>query len=250
MTFKNISVLILFSSVLLLATGCNSQLKRTEFESAFEGLYIPKRQTKDNNNATSVYTSFYEDKHMARTYVYGTDSTSTEWGEWSITDGVLTAYLPSAKQFYVQLQNSAILEVDSLGQYFEKPEKFISTKQNSLVAKDFNGIYSMGDLNDPESKIQTIEITPITKSLVKVDILSQSATDQVWNFTGEGRIVNNQIQIDLSKQHRRMSCIMVIRFTAPNVLKVSSMNSRDRFDLMYFCSGGGSLAGDYVAVED
>ena len=59
--------------------------------------------------------------------------------------------------------------------------------------------------------------------------------------------MNNQIEIGLKALNPALDAVMVIRpLPEGNGLNVFSSKFDQRYDLMYFCSGGGTLAGDYI----
>ena len=59
--------------------------------------------------------------------------------------------------------------------------------------------------------------------------------------------MNDQIEVKLKTQHPGLDAVMVIRpLPEGNGLNVFSSKFYQRYDLMYFCGGGGTLAGDYV----
>ena len=59
--------------------------------------------------------------------------------------------------------------------------------------------------------------------------------------------MNDQIEVNLKDLNPALDAVMVIRpLPDGNGLNVFSSKFDQRYDLMYFCGGGGTLAGDYV----
>ena len=248
MKLKNITAAA-FCGFALLFTGCNSNNNRGDFAEGFEGLYVGELPCADCAGI-STHATFFDNQDVAISSLYYTkDSTSsTEWGIWKVDSGLLTVTLPSGNLYYVQLSESVIMMTDSLGKESESLAQYYQLKkEKQLVARDFNGVYSIGDLSNPDAYVQTMEITPVDDENVIVEIISQGA-GKGCNFKAEGKVLNNQIQIKLNQQHAKMTSTMVIRFTDTDTLNIFTSEMKDRYDLMYFCGGGGSLAGDYVRI--
>ena len=65
-------------------------------------------------------------------------------------------------------------------------------------------------------------------------------------FRSKGHISNGQIEIPLNNAEAGMGGTLIIRPSRENdTLSLFTLNPDDRNELMYFCGGGGSLAGDY-----
>ncbi len=247
---KNIAATA-FCSFLILMASCTPTKTNGDFKPGFEGVYVGELPCADCPGI-ETYATFASDNDAVITSVYQTEGkpTFTEHGIWKVEDKMLTVCVDGMKMYYVQLSDSVIMMTDSLGNPAEGLEaNYQLKKQKLLAAKDFNGMYSMGDLNNPDAYVQTLEITPIDANRVSVEITSQGA-GKGCSFKAEGSIVNNQIEVALNQQHPKMQSTMLIRYSKENTLSIYTAQAEDRYDLMYFCGGGGSLAGDYTLVED
>lgn len=250
MKLKNITAAAFFGFALLFS-GCNSEPKRGNFATGFEGLYVGELPCADCGGI-STHATFFDNQDVAISSLYYTQdaTSSTEWGIWKVDSGLMTVTLQSGNLYYVQLSDSVIMMTDSLGKESESLAQYYQLKKEKpLVARDFNGVFSIGDLSNPDAYVQTMEITPLNDENVLVEIASEGA-GKGCNFKAEGKIVNNQIQIQLSNQHAKMASTMVIRFSSDNSLNVFTSDMKDRYDLMYFCGGGGSLAGEYIRIDN
>lgn len=246
-TFKPLSLLL----VLLLLSSCNLS-KRGDFKSGFEGLYSGVLPCADCPGI-STYITFFENQDVVLTSRYEDRGNSlfTEKGIWKVNDGLLTVIIDGEDPYYyAQLSDTEIVLTDSLGEVAENlAEQSKLTKIAILTARDFNGIYSQGDLENPDAYIQTLEITPVSDGEVIVEFSSQGA-GKGCSFKAEGTIVNNHIEVQMNEHHNKMTSVMVIDFKSDRVVNVYTTKEVDRFDLMYFCGGGGTLAGEYDYVED
>lgn len=63
-------------------------------------------------------------------------------------------------------------------------------------------------------------------------------------FTGTGEWKNGRIEIQLSTVNKEMKGVMTITKVNDH-MEIYTVNEDDRFELMWFCGGGASLAGDY-----
>ncbi|EGJ71651.1 hypothetical protein Bcop_1456 [Bacteroides coprosuis DSM 18011] len=233
--------------------ACGEKKETKPFKSGFEGMYVGELPCADcpgiRTNAT-----FLSDSTVAITSLYydGDNTSETEWGTWTVEGKILKALMPDEiTLYYVQLSDSVIMMTDSVGTPSESlAEYYQLTKATPLVSDSFAGKYVMGDIQDPKSYRQNLIITPINENEVNVIVNSEGA-GKGCEFSGRGKLVNNQIEVSLNEQHNKMQSTLVIR---PNNEKTGlflfTSTFDDRYDLMYFCGGGGSLAGDYIKVQE
>lgn len=239
-------------SLILLLGACGGNKKDTKgFDPNFSGYYTGQLPCAD---CVGIKTkaSFFGDNKVAITSQYiDTDSTSTtEWGTWELDGKLLKALMPNQETYYYQqLSDSVIQMTDSLGESSDQLAEFYKLKkQVPLNAQNFLGSYAMDFGNEPGAYQQYLLVEPIDglTDAVQVSFSSEGA-GKGCEFTGKGRIINDQIEVSLNDQHDKMKSTMVIRFVdKEKTLFVFTSNFDDRYDLMYFCGGGGSLAGNYV----
>lgn len=239
-------------SLVLLLGACGGNKKDAKgFQPDFNGYFTGQLPCADCAGI-STKASFYPDNKVAITSLYlDTDSTSTTaWGTWEIDGKLLKASMPNQETYYYeQLSDSVIQMTDSLGESSEQLAEFYKLKkQTPLNAENFVGSYSMDFVKAPGAYQQHLVIEPIsgTENAVKLSFSSEGA-GKGCEFVGQGKIVNDQIEVSLNEQHEKMNSTMVIRFVDKGkTLFVFTSDFDERYDLMYFCGGGGSLAGNYI----
>lgn len=240
---------LLFAVLMLVACGGNSK-QSNSFDVGFEGLYVGQLPCADCPGIDTKIT-FFNDSSVAITSEYqdGDGTSLTEWGYWTVQNGLLKADMGEYSTFYYkQLSDSIISMTDSLGETLPNLAKFYELKKEiPLVGKNFEGNYVMGDTTLVGGYLQNLVIKAIDDRFVNISFNSVGA-GKGCEFMSDGKITNNQIEVQLSSQHNKMQSTMTIRFTNTerNTLNVFTSEFDDRYDLMYFCGGGGSLAGDYT----
>lgn len=250
---KHFSLVSILSFALLLLGACGNAFQEKKFQSGFEGMYVGELPCADCPGILT-HSTFYPDSTVAITSLYydSDDTSETEWGTWEVNDNILQANMPyNMTYYYVEESDSTIMMTDSLGKASESLAEFYRLKKEApLTRADFAGNYVLGDLDEPESYRQLLSITPVEGSEeVLVKVTSEGA-GKGCEFSAEGLLVNNQIEVDLTQLHEEMTATLTIRFTGKDTLLLFSSRFDQRFALMYFCGGGGSLAGDYVRVNN
>lgn len=241
---------LFFSSIvaaaIALVVACGGR-QGNSFGAGFEGLYIGQLPCADCPGIDTKLT-FFSDSTMAITSVYedGDGTSFTEKGTWSIVDGLLKTRIDNYNYYYKQESDSIIILTDSLGNTSDKLNDYYRLrKQKPLTAKSFEGEFVSGDTTLIDGYLQILHIKSISDNKVSVKISSKGA-GKGCTFDGEGVIINDQIEIELKTQHKAMSSTMTIRFIEENKLFVFTSEFDDRYDLMYFCGGGGTLSGEYT----
>lgn len=240
--------------LVLLLSACGGKNETGNFEKGFEGTYVGLLPCA-SCPGISTHATFFDDNKVAITSLYydSDDTSQTEWGTWEVNGKILTATMPYETTYhYVQLSDEVIMMTDSVGTPSENlAENYQLTKETPFTSSDFEGHYVMGDIEDADAYVQNLIVTPIDANTVNIVINSKGA-GKGCEFTGKGIIINNQIELDLSEQHEKMDSTMVIRFALDeeDTLFLFTSTFDDRYDLMYFCGGGGSLTGNYVKVTE
>lgn len=238
----------ILSAAVALFNACGGSSKSSSsFDAGFEGLYTGQLPCADCPGIDTKIT-FFSDSTVAITAVYleGDATAFTEKGTWTISNGLLKTTVDNYNYYYKKLSDSEILMTDSLGQESENlGEHYKLKKQEPLTSANFEGTFVMGDTTLENGYLQNLNIKALGDRKVMVSISSEGA-GKGCEFDAEGIIINDQIEVALNAKHSAMSSTMTIRFTSENNLTVFSSEFDDRYDLMYFCGGGGSLAGDYL----
>ncbi len=187
---------------------------------------------------------------VTRLYLDSDNTSETNYGRWTYQDGRFTVTTVSDDPvpdteilaFITLPENRIALADDDNG----IRENYIFDKAKPMTVADFTGTYRQGD-TDKGAYGQNLVIAPAANGNVSVSITQTGGKGKGCDFRGEGRIVNDQIEVKLKTQHPGLDAVMVIRpLPEGNGLNVFSSKFDQRYDLMYFCGGGGTLAGDYV----
>lgn len=172
------------------------------------------------------------------TLFYDSDGTSsTQWGKWETEGNTLTLTFDTCQLVATQLNKEQI----SLPAYGGKATL---EKETPLTVNDFTGKYHLSGAGD-EGWNQYLEISLGKEGKPLVSFASSDVKGGKL-MTASGDLVNNQIEIHLNKLKTELEATLVIRFEGAGELDVSASDFEQRYDLQYFCNGGGTLAGLYV----
>lgn len=181
--------------------------------------------------------------YLTRMYMDSDNTSETVDGKWSFTDSIFTV-----KTFDGETQMYKLISADLLAQIGEKKEvkeEYMLKKETEMLADKFVGTYNCGS-DEKGAYKQMLTITKINDRRVEVAIAQTGGSGKGCEFKGQGTIVNNQIEINMKDVNPDMKSVMTIRpMNNGNEMNVFTSKFDDRYDLMFFCGGGGSLAGDY-----
>lgn len=121
----------------------------------------------------------------------------------------------------------------------ELADKYILTK---VELTDISGSYLKGKKG--KGYYDELTVTALENDIYAIKI-SSGNVKKGCVFDGKGALKYNKIIIDLSTIQKDMKSKMIIEFTE-NQAVIDADNEKNRYDLMYFCGGGGSLIGDYI----
>ncbi|WP_428225824.1 copper resistance protein NlpE [Flavobacterium sp.] len=249
---KKVTFLILASSALLL-TNCkkneagvvNSQ--ETTSTTDFTGMYNGTTPCAD---CPGIYTTitFKKDGKVAKSTLYldSDDTSITEYGTWTKNDNIIEVSVTNAPKEYYAIKTDktlVMLDADKKEVTGELAKHYIFEKETSYTAKTLNGSYQTS--LEGKGYNQILELKADNDSIYNVKISFTGAT-KGCTFEGKGQLVNNQIDVDLKKVDKNLKATMTIQFKDDaKIAEVFTSKFDERFDLMYFCGGGASLAGDY-----
>lgn len=188
-----------------------------------------------NADSTAALTSLYMDA----------DNTSeTVNGSWSFADSVFTVKTADGNTLMYKLVSAD--QLAQVGETKEVKEEYMLKKEAEMLADNFVGTYNYGS-DEKGAYKQTLTITKVDDRNVEVAIAQTGGAGKGCEFKGQGKIVNNQIEINLKDVNPDMKSVMTIRPTTNgDGMNVFTSKFDDHNDLMFFCGGGGSLAGDYI----
>lgn len=193
--------------------------------------------TFDKNGQVAI-TSLYEDRG---------NYPATQTGTWKFDDGLIRVGLPSDSVFYRVKSDSVIALVNKQGKEDDTAlaKNYLLRKQPEMNAKAFEGEYWLGGVGETEKGYrQKLVVRKLSDNEAEVTISFMGA-QKGCTFTGQGKVVNDQIEIPLNKINPDFKSVMVLRFMDNHQLAVTTSREDERTDLNYFCGGGASLAGDY-----
>ena len=192
-----------------------------------------------------TYLTLKEDStaYLTRMYMDSGNTYETIDGKWSFEDSIFTVYTIDGETQLYKLVSSELLA--QVGETKEVKEMYMLKKETELLADQFTGTYIYGS-DEKGAYQQTLTIQKIDNRQVEVAITQTSGAGKGCEFKGNGRIVNNQIEINMKDINPDMNSVMTIRsINDSNEMNVMTSRFDDKDDLMFFCGGGGSLAGDY-----
>lgn len=200
-------------------------------------------------NCTGLETAatFNPDGRVVKSMLYeGTDKPfSTETGQWKMDDqGKVTAVFPSGTHYF-RAGPETVEILDGNGKpYPAGSGQYTLQKLRPRDSVFFAGNWFLDGYNG-EGYRQIMKIRGETVNDVIVDI-DFSGARKGCRFRSKGHISNGQIEIPLNNAEAGMGGTLIIRPSRENdTLSLFTLNPDDRNELMYFCGGGGSLAGDY-----
>ena len=190
---------------------------------------------------------------LTRLYLDSDDTSETDYGRWETRDGMLTVITNSHDQLsgsetwhFRPVSDTGLVRLDSHGQ---PDTKSFLGKATPLTVDHFAGRYHQGSAEAGAYR-QTLILSPLENRRMQVTITQTGGKGKGCDFKGIGNLVNNQLEVDLTRHHPDMQAVMVIRpLREQDGMNIASSRFEERFDLMYFCGGGGTLAGDYIGPE-
>lgn len=212
-----------------------------------QGMYVGTLPCKDCPAIRTAIT-FRQDGSAIETQLFsqGDMSSLSQGGGWTMDQGIVTVSLPFVTQYYRVSSPDTIVMTDSDGNIAADAGAYTLTKVKPKVASDFAGRYRLsGNANDTAG---VLTIAGTAQDGVTVDI-STDGVEEGCTFNARGKVVNDQIEIPLQTANPGMNSTLVIRSDVPDVMNVSTSNAGDSEDLALFCSGGKTLAGDYVKAR-
>ena len=212
-----------------------------------QGMYVGTLPCKDCPAIRTAIT-FRQDGSAIETQLFsqGDVSSLSQGGGWTMDQGIVTVSLPLQTQYYRVSSPDAIVMTDSDGKIAGDAQAYTLTKVKPKVASDFAGRYRLsGNANDTAG---VLTIAGTAQDGVTVDI-SADGVEEGCTFNAHGKVINDQIEIPLQTANPGMNSTLVIRSDVPDVMNVSTSNAGDSEDLALFCSGGKTLAGDYVKAR-
>lgn len=240
--------ILTFTAVLLftlLAAACQPKTSSAPASSPEEVHTGP--HPGDDGNGIGTTVTFHPDGTVVKSthYEKADRPSMTESGQWKMNDrGRITAVFPSGKlRFQPGSKGMEILDIHGHS-YHKEHEKYILRKSSAKDSAYFTGNWALEGYNGKGYR-QIMKIHGETANDIMVSI-GFSGARKGCQFSGKGVLSDGQITIPLKNTAPDMKGTIIIRPADENeTLSLSTLNPEDRNELMYFCGGGASLAGDY-----
>ncbi len=193
-----------------------------------------------NSDGSVVETSLYEN----------TDGASlSQSGTWKMDKGIVTVTFPFDTQYFVVKSADTIEMTNKEGKRSENmADQYTLKKTTPKVASDFSGRYKM--TSDPMAVGNGEMLTILGNAQNGVTVsFTADGVEEGCTFNGNGKIINDQIEIPLQTANPDLKSTMVIRSTGADTMNVFTSKADDKNDLGLFCTNGKTLAGDYVKTK-
>ena len=221
-----------------------------------------KTEAKQNNDfSTGIYTATLPcadcmgienyitfqkvNKAVKSTSYLDSDGTSeNEYGTWTKIDDIIELSIAnSPTEYYLVKPNKTLVRLDADKKEVsgELAKNYIFKQIKAYTPAQLNGTYHSNTSEKGYNEILTL--TSENDSIYSVKI-SFTGAAKGCTFEGKGKLVNNQIDVDLKTINKDLKGTITILFKE-NTAEVFTSKFEDRFALNYFCGGGASLAGDY-----
>lgn len=183
------------------------------------------------------------DFELSSTYLKDEPKTFLEKGKANWDEATQTLTLSAGQtdeqKFLLENGNFVLLNAEGKKNEGELAAHYVLTKfsPENIVGHYFNGEPGKGYYDE-------LVIEPLKGNQYSVKITS-GGTAKGCKFDAKGTLDGNRIVLNLNDLQKDMTSTMIISF-AGKTAEVFTADEEHRYDLMYFCGGGGSLAGEYV----
>ena len=240
----------LFLTGLCLVAALSACHKSEPQQSPPQGMYVGTLPCKDCPAIRTAIT-FRQDGSAIETQLFsqGDVASLSQGGGWTMDQGIVTVSLPLQTQYFRVSSPEAIVMTDSKGKVDAADvQAYTLTKVKPKIASDFAGRYRLSGDASANGYTGVLTIAGTAQDVVTVDI-SADGIEEGCTFNAQGKVVNDQIEIPLQSVNPGADGTLVIRSDVPDVVSVSASRAGDNEDLALFCSGGKTLAGDYVKAH-
>lgn len=200
----------------------------------------------ENQNLYDTYVTLNKDSTADVTYVLRNTDTwhlKTTQYQWSYKDSIFNIKNDSNE---LNFKTRPDYTLNLLVTDVKTKQDIIFSKKKRLTIKNFVGVYYLGGKYQDSYK-QSLIIRKKSNNKAEVKIVQVGDGGKGCDFIGEGHIVNNQIEVSLKTINPELKATLTIRhLDTGEGVNVLSSDFEDRYDLMYFCGGGGSLIGSYL----
>lgn len=248
MLLKNISLLAI---VAISFAACKQEKKQASTDTptektavSYEGIYKGTLPCADCEGIEVALTLGKDQKATYLTnYLGKADGRFTERGTYEIKDGILILKTDQETLQFAVSEN----KISLLGQDGKPAEGKLAPYYDLKKMKlgfDYEGTYALF-YEETKGYQQFLTITSEGENY-KVHFTASKVKDREnCSFTQIGQVQNDTLFVNLGDPHKGV--VMTINPTHDQLgVEVFTKNFDDRLALMYYCGGGGSLAGDYL----
>ncbi len=244
---KRFSLFLLSLFTLAILAACSKSAKN---ETLPHGMYAGTLPCADCPGIRTAIT-FNQDGSAVETQLYeNTDGASLSQGStWKMDKGVVAVSFPFDTQYFVVKSADAIEMTDKDGKRSETlSEQYTLKKVMPKVASDFAGRYRLAGDRMLDGNGGTLAILDNAQNGVTVTF-STDGVEEGCTFNGQGKIVNDQIEIPMQTINPNLKSTLVIRSTSPDSVNVFTSRADDKNDLGLLCTNSKTLAGNYVKTK-
>ncbi len=231
-------------SLLFLASCTQKEKQKTE-NLDFAGVYKGSVPCADctrietaltlNKDKTFVYSTVYKDK---------VDGAFTHKGTYEIKDSIVTIQLDNAPFHFLVGDNKMTLLGKSLTPNSGKLAPYYELKKQTKFA--YAGKYATLSKSAEEYK-QMLEITADQKNTYLVNFSASKVKDRAnCNFSGVGTLKNDTLWVNIANEKDKEILMYIVPSHDNLGVDVFTKNFEERFQMMFYCKGGSSLAGRYL----
>ncbi|WKS94306.1 copper resistance protein NlpE [Riemerella columbina] len=159
---------------------------------------------------------------------------------WDADKKVITLDLGDNTTTQYLVENNQLVQLDADGKRIEgelAPNYILS----KLTVGDVSGHYFNGEKGKGSYDELTVEAVADNQYKVSVET---GGSPKGCHFEATGTLDGNKIKINLAEVQKDMKSNLYVTFSG-NEAKIFT-DAENNYDLMYFCGGGGSLAGTYT----
>lgn len=247
---RKIKSLIALSGIIFVQAACSNigqeqterqQVKPKQFLGMYQGLFPCA-----DCPGIEVNLRLRQDSSFIETFLYQDSNgiSATEQGRWERKDSLLILLVPPNQQktaYWIKTDSTLVmLQQDKKEIRGPLAAFYILAKIEPIAPASFSGNYLAGEKGKGAKKLV---LTYISKGNFSVAISSEGE-EKDCNFKGKGKLVNDQILVPLKEVNAALDGVMSIRLKNGRA-EVFAADFGHRSDLVFFCNGKYSLAGDY-----
>ncbi len=122
---------------------------------------------------------------------------------------------------------------------------FVARKTPAALENNYAGEYIWQE--DPKGYYQSVSIGQNSTGAYEVLFSASSIKGKPGcSFEGKGSIINDTLKVPIAWRDKTVTMTL---FARNDTIHVFTQGFEDRFALNYYCSGGGSLAGEYYRKQ-